>query len=119
MNIDVEVSEININVGRLLKKVNGNTLGREAAREWWRLYADWTPFREGNLYNDVQLRPWEIHHKAVYARYQYYGDGFRHFTGYHPRASSRWDRRAEPTQKPKLEQTLQRFVDGGGLHLGK
>lgn len=119
MNIDVEVSEININVGRLLNKVNGNTLGREAAREWWRLYADWTPYREGDLYNDVRFRPWEIHHVVPYAKYQYYGDGFHFFRGYHPRAASRWDKRAEPTQKPKLVQTLQRFVDRGGLHLGE
>ena len=119
MDIDLVVSEIHIDIGKIARKVNGDTLGRMAAEEWWKLYADWTPYREGDLYNNVQLRPWEIHHKAVYARYQYYGDGFRHFTGYHPRASSRWDKRAEPTQKPKLEQTLQRFVNGGGLHLGK
>lgn len=119
MNIDVEVSEIHINVGRLLNKVNGNTLGREAAREWWRLYADWTPYREGDLYKKVRFKPWEIHHFAPYARYQYYGDGFRFYDEEHHNAGSRWDKRAEPTQKPKLVQTLQRFVDRGGLHLGE
>lgn len=114
MNIDVEVpqiSEINLWFDGILDVVNSDAFGREAATEWHRLYKDWVPHRNGVLYDDVNIEPWEIRYNSIYARYQYNGDNFHFYKGHHHNAGSRWDQRAEPTQKPKLIQTLQKYLD--------
>lgn len=35
----------------------------------------------------------------------------------HPKASAKWDKAAEPTQKPKLISSLQAYIDAGRLKL--
>lgn len=111
MRIDVEVSEVNIDVPGILSRVQSDRVGRFAAAEWHRLYKQYTPFRKGKLYNRVAIEPWEIHHTVSYAKYQYYGDTFHFFDEHHPHAGSRWDQRAAPIQQPKLERELQALIN--------
>lgn len=91
----------------------------------------------------------QIEHTVPYARYVYYGNVYgpnypiyqagqivgwysprgkaKHPTGrkmqydrsQHPMATAEWDKAAEPAQKPKLMRELQKYVDRGGLNLGK
>lgn len=99
------------------KIMNDETFWRFAAAEWHRLYQDWVPYRTGNLYDDVTITPGVIEHKAPYARYVYEGERMHFNRGQHAHASARWDQKAEPTQKPKLISTLQRYIDSGRLNL--
>ena len=142
MNIDFRVESVNIKEREILAAVRGPKMGLAAATEWHRLYKDYVPMRTGTLYNTVDIRPWEIEHTAPYAHYQYEGEVYgpnvplgdgtffspivpkrptgrrlTHVKLYHPKASARWDAAAEPLQKPKLIQALQKFVDRGGLGL--
>lgn len=111
MRIDVEVSEVNIDIHGILSRVQSDRVGRFAAAEWHRLYKQYTPFRKGKLYNRVAIEPWEIHHTVPYAKYQYYGDGFHFYDKKHHNAGSRWDQRAAPIQQPKLERELQALIN--------
>ena len=68
------------------------------AREWYRLYFPFTPFREGTLAELVEFIATDaaaaIYHKVPYANYQYTGDGFNFGRAMHPLASAYWDRAA-------------------------
>lgn len=117
MKIYVTVSKISIDIPKHLGKVRGEKMGLYAAASWHRLYAKYVPYREGYLESTVEIRPWEIEHTVPYARKMYNGN-FNFRKTLHPNASRMWDKAAEPTQKPKLVQELQAFVDRGGLNLG-
>ena len=117
MRIEVDM-EIDINVGRLVKKVNNNELGLYAATSWHRLYTPYVPYVTGDLCNTVRLGPWQIHHTVPYAHKMYTGR-FNFTRDLHPLASRKWDKAAQSTQKRKLIRELQEFIDRGGLNLGK
>lgn len=114
----VHVTVINMTDARSLtqKAVDNDEFWTFAANEWWRLYQDWVPSLEGDLYGDVSYAPKEVTHNAIYAAYQYYGgDGrrtVRNYTKTHPHAGPRWDDAAAPTQRPKLEEALENHLAG-------
>ena len=88
-----------------------------AASQWQRLYDKFVPKREGWMADAVVITPKEIHHIMPYAAYQYYGarrDGSRPIVnrnkGLNNLAASRWDDAAIPTEKPKLEKSLEEYL---------
>ena len=130
-----------------LKKVEDPMLWKFAANEWHKLITPYTPMETGTLSEDVKIKgevkTGYIEYTSPYAHYQYegkaMGDSFfnpdfgfwslkgkpKHYTGKslnydksrHPKACAKWDKVAEPTEKPKLIQAMQGYVDSGRLDL--
>lgn len=117
VKIDVTVSEIHIDVQGHLNRVRSDKFWTFAATEWKRLYDPYVPYRTGTLANTVTITPGQIEHTVPYAAYIYNGN-FRFRKDQHPKASRRWDKAAEPTQKPKLIHSMQAYVDSGRLKFG-
>lgn len=69
-NIKVDVT---LNMPRILNKVENDAFGKYLANEWWKLMAPYTPRREGNLLETVEIRPFAIKYKSPYAHYMYNG----------------------------------------------
>lgn len=105
-----------IDVKRLTNKINSDKFGTFLATEWHGLYADWVPFRTGELYRKVRITPWQIEHYADHAAAVWnMNANFR--KEFHPHASREWSKAAQPFQKPKLVNAAQIFVNRGGLNL--
>ena len=142
--MDFVVESVNINIQGHLGKVEGEKFWTYAGSEWHRLYRPYVPFKEGALYNTVNITGGGnnaiIEHTVPYAHYAYEGEvygpnvpimqggaiaGFyspikpKHPTGkmlhFSGMGSRHWDEAARPTQFPMLVQSLQAFVDSGAL----
>lgn len=138
------VESVNIDIQGHMNRVQGEKFWTFAGSEWHRLYRPYVPFKEGALYNTVNITGGGgeavIEHTVPYAHYLYEGEvygpnvpitqggaavGFfspvapKHPTGrmmrYSGMGSRHWDEAARPTQLPLLVQSLQRFVDSGAL----
>lgn len=137
-------ADVRIDERKCLELVRSDRFWKYAAYEWHRLYKDYVPMQSGALYNNVTIAPKTITHNVPYAHYMYmgqvYGPNMPIYEGdnlagffsqpnrrkkptgkslkfskqLHPKASAKWDKAAEPTQKPKLIQSLQSYVDSGG-----
>lgn len=146
MNIKLET---NINIPLNLSKVRNKEFWGYALNEYHRLLSPYVPFETGNLDETVKIKAedmgGELDYYSPYAHYQYEGKvmgpnfyspdyGFwsppgekKYYTGEdlehskdrHPLASAHWDKVAEPTQKPKLIQAMQGYVDSGRLKLNE
>lgn len=114
MKVGIEVSEIKIDIPKIVSKVRSDKFMLYAAQQWHRLYYKYVPFATGTLADSVKITPGEIEHYAIYARYQYNGN-FNFRRDQHPLASRHWDKAAEPAQKPQLIAELQAYVDSGRL----
>ena len=140
-------ADIHIQPGVYLNRVQSDKLWKFAATEWHRLYKDYVPMKSGNLYQNVIIEPGKITHMAPYTHYAYEGEVFgpnfpiyesgnlagffsqpnrrKKKTGrslkfsrqFHPKATRKWDKAAQPTEKPKLIAAMQGFIDGGHLNL--
>jgi hypothetical protein len=118
MRITISVANVSVAVDRITAKAeNDPAFWTFAAEEWHRLYEPYVPMDQGVLKDTVTIRPKEIEHTAIYARYQYNGDGFNFRRDKHPKASAHWDQAAAPTQLPKLAQSMQNYIDSGRLNL--
>lgn len=134
MKISVEVD---IDTQKCLNKVDNDGFWTFAAYEWWRLITPYVPMETGTLSESVEIRPKEIEYIAPYAHYLYRGelmvdpvtgssyaekDSKKIYTGKeldlthnkHPLSSKEWDKAAEPSQKPKLIQSMQGYLHRGG-----
>lgn len=132
----------NINIPKHMAKVQSNGFWEYAATEWWKLITPYTPMESGNMSESVTVRPKEIEYNAPQAHYLYKGelmvdpetgsswakkDAKKVYAGKelsmskdrHPLASKEWDKAAEPTQKPKLVDAMQDYVDSGRLKLNE
>lgn len=138
------VESVDINIRGHMSRVQGEKFWTYAASEWHRLYRSYVPFKEGILYNTVNITGGNgngiIEHTVPYAHYAYeglvYGPnvpivqggqvvGFfsptapKHPTGkmlhYSGMGSRHWDEAAKPTMFPLLINSLQGFVDSGAL----
>lgn len=137
-------ADVRIDERKCLELVRSDRFWKYAAYEWHRLYKDYVPMQSGALYNNVTIAPKTITHHVPYAHYMYmgqvYGPNMPIYEGdnlagffsqpnrrkkptgkslnfskqLHPKASAKWDKAAEPTQKSKLIQSLQSYVDSGG-----
>ena len=119
MKITFDV-DVKINSEEIAAKVMNDTgLWTYAASEWHKLYAPYVPMDTGMLAaKQVRIGKGEIEHFAPYAHRHYEG----HFNyGYpgnkHPKASRKWDKAAEPTQKPSLVKAIQGYIDSGKIDL--
>ena len=135
-----EIESVNIDVAGHKAAVRSEAFWTFAASEWHRLYRPYVPFKEGVLYNTVNISGGNgegvIEHTAPYAHYAYEGmvygpnvpisqggavTGFyspeapKHPTGammhYSGTGSRHWDEAAKPTQLPLLILSLQKFID--------
>ena len=118
MKISIDIDTSGIDAAGIARKIeNDRAFGKFAASEWHRLYEPYVPRQKGLLANTVAINPWEIEHTQPYARAQYYGN-FDHSKSENPdKASRKWDKAAEPTQKSLLISSLQEYVDQGKLKL--
>lgn len=136
----MEIESINIDVKGHTDAVKGSAFWTFAASEWHRLYRPYVPFKEGVLYNQVNITGGNgegvIEHTAPYAHYAYegitYGPNVPITQGgvvvgfYSPKAPKRptggmlhysgmgsrhWDEAAKPTQLPSLIASLQAYID--------
>lgn len=118
MKITISVADVQVDVNGITSRAeNDRAFWTFAAEEWHRLYDPYVPMDEGMLKDTVVIRPKEIEHTQIYARYQYNGIGFNFRRDKHPKASARWDKAAAPTQLPRLASSLQAYVDSGRLKL--
>lgn len=111
-----EVSEVHIDIPRHLAKINDDKFWTFSAVEWHKLYMPYVPMLTGMLSQQVVITPGQIEHVVPYAHRMYEGN-YRFRKDLHPLASREWDMAAEPTQKPKLIDAMQRYVDSGRLKL--
>jgi len=113
--VDVETD---INVPAKLLKVRDPKFQIFAAETWYKLYRDYVPHNTGTLYDSVRISPYQIEHFAPYAAAVYtHNRNYRKDKA--PKASAHWDHAATPAQKPKLINSMQKYIDRGGLNLGK
>lgn len=137
--------DVNIDGNRRLAQVRAKGFWKFAANEWWKLITPYTPMKMGTMSEQVEIRgeegAGEIEYTSPYAHYLYegklmvdavtgssyaragtkkvYADKDLNISKEeHPLASKEWDKAAEHTQKPKLRDAMQRYVDSGGLKLG-
>lgn len=132
--------ENNINVPKRLKKLRGAALWKYTAAEWWRLISVYTPMMSGNLRNNVTIGAGEIKYNSPYSHFIYEGKAMvdphtgsayarkaahKVYSGgmidlrhnKNPLSSRKWDKAAEPVQKPKLIRSMQKLIDNGGISL--
>ena len=138
--------EVNINIQKDLAKARDPKLWKFAATEWWKLITPYTPMQTGTMSEQVEIRgeegAGEIEYTTPYSHYLYegklmvdavtgssyaragtkkvYADKELNISkAKHPLASKKWDKAAEPTQKPELVDAMQKYVDSGRLNLGE
>lgn len=137
--------KVKIDVLGTVNKINDPKFWTFAANEYHKLLTPYVPMDSGTLSETVKTKGGEgngeIEYYAPYAHYIYEGkamgpsffsDGFgfwsppgerKHYTGKklniskskHPLASTHWDEAAEPTQRPKLIEAMQSYIDSGRL----
>jgi hypothetical protein len=118
MKITISVADVSVDVRGLTSKAeNDRGFWTFAASEWHRLYEPYVPMDTGVLKDTVAIRPKEIEHTSIYARYQYNGTNFNFRRDKHPKASAKWDQAAAGTQLPKLASSMQNYIDSGRLKL--
>lgn len=108
--------EVDIDVPKILRSIDDPEFGKHAADTWHKLYADYVPYRDGHLYKNVKMLPWEIEHYEPYAAPVYERNmDFR--KDHHTKATAHWSEAAEPAEKPKLIKSLQNYIDQGRLKI--
>ena len=116
MKVSVTVTS-DINIERMIAKIDNDKFWTFAATQWWVLYQPWVPKDTGNLAETVDISPKTIEHNTKYAVRQYFGEKFKFSKEKHPLASAKWDKSAQPTQESKLIQSLQEYIDSGKMGL--
>lgn len=101
-----------VDIPRAIKKIDNDKFWIFAASEWHRLYDHYVPYRKGDLYRNVTIRPKEITHNVSYAKEVYFTNK-NYRKDYHMFAACQWDKHAAPAQGSKLIQSLQNYVDRG------
>ena len=131
-----------IDVRKNIAKVRDDDFWKFGANEWWKDITPYTPMETGTLFESVEIRPKEIEYFAPYAHYLYRGElmvdpdtgssyakqgAKKVYAGTplvmskarHSLATKEWDKAAEPTQKPKLIDAMQKYIDSGRLKLNE
>lgn len=115
MSFDIKVTS-SIDIPKNLAKINNAAFWKFAHAEWNRLIFPYVPFDTGTLAESVNISADCIEYRAPYAS-SVYSQNRNFRKDKHPLATARWDEAAEPTQKPKLIEALQAYVDSGRLKL--
>ena len=116
VRIDVKVIANIDTKGTCNKIMHNRAFWMYAAQQWHKQYLSYVPMDTGTLANQVQITPGQIEHIAPYARYIYNGERFNFRRDLHPKACAQWDKKAEPTQKPKLISSLQAYINSGRIN---
>ena len=95
-----------IDIPKAMKKIVNNEFWMFATSEWYRLISPYTPRDTGMLYQNVTIRPKEITYNAPYAK-EVYTTNKRYRKDKNPMAVCYWDKKAIPTQGPKLIEAMQ------------
>ncbi len=106
-----EITSVDIDIPKNLKKVDNDAFWKFAANEWWKLITPFVPMDTGTLFESVHITPGQIEYYQPYARRVYEGDHINFHKDHHPLASARWNIVAKPTEYPKLINTLQEYID--------
>lgn len=115
MSFDIKITS-SIDIPKHLAKIDGPAFWKFAHNEWNKLIFPYVPFNTGTLAESVDISAEAITYKTPYASAVYIQN--RNFRkDLHPLASSKWDKAAELTEKPKLIEALQKYVDSGRLKL--
>ncbi len=115
MSFDIKITS-SIDIPKHLAKIDDPAFWKFAHNEWNKLIFPYVPFNTGTLAESVDISAEAITYKTPYASAVYTQN--RNFRkDLHPLASSKWDKAAEPTEKPKLIAALQAYVDSGRLKL--
>lgn len=132
--------ENRIDILKRMSKLKSDKLWKHGATEWWKLISVYTPMRVGSLRNNVTIKPKEIKYNSPHGHYIYEGkamidpvtgsayarkDAKKVYSGKmldlkhnkNPLSSRKWDKAAEPVQKPKLIRSMQKLIDNGGINL--
>lgn len=95
---------INLNMPRILNKVENDEFGLFLAKEWKGLISPYTPRRNGQLWRNVVYEPFKITYKENYAHYMYYGivyvDPVYHFSGFTKDGGETWKSRKDVKKIP-------------------
>lgn len=67
-------AKVQLNMPRILNKVENDSFGLFLANEWRRLITPYTPHRDGQLEQQVSLAPFEITYISPYSHYMYNGE---------------------------------------------
>lgn len=117
MRIRFEIKSVDIDANRISSKISEDRkFWTYAATQWHRLYTPYVPMDTGMLADTVVITPGQIEHTVPYARYQYNGKRHNFRKDLHPKASAKWDKKAQATQMPKLVSTLQAYINRGGIN---
>ena len=138
--------EANINIPKNIAKVRDPKFWKFGANRWHELITPYTPMRTGTMSESVDVSggsgTGEIEYKQPYSHYiyegrlmvdaetgssyaragskkVYAGSALSISTAKHPLASIKWDKAAEPTQKPELIKGMQGYIDSGRLNLSE
>lgn len=108
--------EVDLNIPKILMSIEDPEFGKYAAETWYKLYKSYVPYREGNLYDEVNISAFEIEHYMPYAAPVYERNmNFR--TDHHSKATAHWSEEAEPVELPKLIKSMQNYIDQGRLKI--
>ena len=125
-----------------MTKVRDDDFWKFGANEWWKDISPFTPMETGALFETVQIKPKAIEYLSPQAHYLYKselmidpdtGSSYakegtkKIYAGTplvmskarHHLATKEWDKAAEPTQKPKLIDAMQSYIDSGRLKLNE
>ena len=115
MTLNFEVESFKLDIKGHVSKLQGDKFGLFAATQWHKHYEPYVPMHEGILAHNVTVEPWQITHNAIYAHYQYEGEGFNFRRDLHPKACAHWDQAARATEEQAFVSELQAYIDSGRL----
>ena len=139
MKMDIDF-ELKFDRLKHILAIQDDSFWKYSANEWWKLISKYTPKVTGTLIEDVDIKPKVIGYNSPSAHYLYKGElmvdpetrsswarsGVKKvYAGKelvfskekNGLASKEWDKAAEPTEKPKLIQAMQKYVDSGRIKL--
>lgn len=101
-----------VDISRVSKKIDSPDVWLFAAQDWHRLIQPYTPYRTGQLEQNVTIKPKEIIYNSLYSVYVYNGENMNFRKDHNPKASARWDERAkQEKQDEKLIKDVQGYIE--------
>lgn len=91
--------------------LNNKPFGIFVATQWHKLYSDYVPKDTGQLASNVKIEPFLITHKVRYSKSVYYDNHSNFRKDKNPKATSFWDKKAEPARKRLLVKSIQNYLN--------
>lgn len=106
MKIKVDTS----GVSKKIEQIKGRTdVGNFVATTVYNYYKEFVPREEGDLEDNVDIRPYQIEHLQPYAHKMYTND-FDFRTYPHPNACSHWAERGYEVHKQSVCKRIEEFI---------